>query len=135
MDLRHKDHEDDDDPDTTITIYPSVVLVYKELQTIKQQVEYISSLKNYIGDLPLGKEIIINFYTMDYNIYYLLDYNSILYNHDQIKQCLKNTIEAVKIGLNMDKNLYNAYNSKQGKKQKEKTTKTKKSVRRNHKSY
>ncbi|MBQ6983498.1 MAG: hypothetical protein IJQ20_01075 [Paludibacteraceae bacterium] len=135
LDLRHKDHEDDDDPDTTITIYPSVVLVYKELQTIKQQVEYISSLKNYIGDLPLGKEIIINFYTMDYNIYYLLDYNSILYNHDQIKQCLKNTIEAVKIGLNMDKNLYNAYNSKQGKKQKEKTTKTKKSVRRNHKSY
>ncbi len=123
------------EPDKIITIFPSVVLVYKEIKENEELVEYICRLQNLIEDLPLGKEIIIQFCAPDYRIYYSLDYNSILFNREQIQQCLHNTIEAVKISRNKEQSLYEAYNNIPKKTPKTKTTnKPKKIVKRARKN-
>lgn len=129
-----KDKKDDKNPDATITVFPSVVLVYKEVQNISEQVEYIGKLQEFIKDLPLGKEIIIQFSAPnDLCIYYLLDYNSIIYDKEEIRQCLNNTIDAVKIGENKEKELRDAYNYGREKKPKAKSTnKVKKTIKSNN---
>lgn len=135
IELGHKDNTEDNELDTVIEISPSVVLVYKKLEDNDDPVEYILKLQDFIGDLPLGKEIIIQFNHPDYCIYYLLDYNSIIYNREQIQQCLKNIIAAFNISVNKEIELNDAYNNTQKETPRTKTTnKPKKAVKRARKN-